>query len=78
MGLMALYNLDRFGSPTEFGYGRIRKVAGESVLDEPWYQHGIVSLAYLPRGFHTMLLRGPEWQEGFPWVYGRSTEHRCC
>jgi hypothetical protein len=70
LGLMALYNLDRFGSPFEFGYGLIRDVAGRSVLDEPWYQHGIVSLAYLPRGIHTMLLRGPEWQEGFPWVYG--------
>jgi hypothetical protein len=70
LGLMALYNLARFGSPVEFGYGLIRNVAGQSVLDEPWYQHGILSLAYLPRGLHAMLMRGPEWQEGFPWVYG--------
>ena len=28
LGLMALYNLDRFGSPFEFGYGLIRDVAG--------------------------------------------------
>jgi hypothetical protein len=70
LGLMALYNLERFGSPVEFGYGLIRDVAGRSVLDEPWYQHGIISVAYLPQGLHSMLLRGPEWQEGFPWVYG--------
>ena len=68
--LMALYNTARFGDPTEFGYGLIRNVEGESVLDEPWYQHGIVSLSYLPLGLYTMLLRGLEFQPDFPWVYG--------
>jgi hypothetical protein len=69
LGLMALYNLARFGSPVEFGYGLIRDVQGRWLLDEPWYQHGMVSIAYLPRQIHSMLLRGLEWQEDFPWVY---------
>jgi hypothetical protein len=70
MALLAAYNVARFGSPVEFGYGLIRNVAGESVLDEPWYPHGIVSILYLPQGLHAMLLRGFELSEAFPWVYG--------
>ncbi len=68
--LVALYNLARFGDPLEFGYGLIRNVWGESVLDEPWYHDGIVSLSYLPGGVYAMLLRGLEFQDEFPWVYG--------
>jgi hypothetical protein len=67
---IAVYNVARFKSPLEFGYGLIRNVAGESVLDEPWYRDGIVSLSYLPLGLHTMLLRGFEFSESFPWVWG--------
>ncbi len=67
--LVGLYNLARFGSPLEFGYGLIRDVEGRSVLDEPWYHHGIVSLAYLPQGLHTMLFRGLEWRDSFPWLH---------
>jgi hypothetical protein len=67
--LMAAYNLARFGSPLEFGYGLIRDVEGRSVLDEPWYRHGIVSLAYLPQGLHAMLFRGLAWRETFPWLH---------
>jgi hypothetical protein len=70
LALMALYNLARFGSPWEFGYGLIRNIHGESVLDEPWYHDGIVSLRYLPLGLHTMLLRGLEFRDAAPWVYG--------
>jgi hypothetical protein len=73
VALMGLYNLARFGDPTEFGYGLIRNVFGESVLEEPWYHDGIVSLSYLPQGLHTMLLRGFELQDDFPWIYGGLT-----
>lgn len=66
--LVAGYNLARFGDPLEFGYGLIRNVDGESVLDEPWYEHGIVSWRYIPGGLYAMLFRGPEWQDEFPWV----------
>jgi hypothetical protein len=68
--LVALYNLARFGDPLEFGYGLIRNVQGVSVLDEPWYSDGIVSVSYLPTGLHAMLLKGFELQDGFPWFYG--------
>jgi hypothetical protein len=67
---VALYNQVRFGSVAEFGYGLIRNEAGESVLDEWWYEHGIVSVQYIPNGLYTMLLRGLESVDGFPWFYG--------
>lgn len=67
--VVALYNVARFGDPFEFGYGLIRDEAGRSVLDEPWYVHGIVSIRYLPTGLGEMLLRGFELQAGFPWVF---------
>ena len=67
--LVASYNVARFGSSIEFGYGLIRNIAGESVLAEPWYPDGIVSLDYLPNGLYTMLFRGLEYQAGFPWVF---------
>jgi hypothetical protein len=66
--LVGAYNLARFGSPFEFGYGLIQNVDGESVLDEPWYEHGIVSWRYIPGGLYAMLFRGLEWQDEFPWV----------
>jgi hypothetical protein len=69
MALLAAYNGARFGSPLEFGYGLIRNIAGESVLDEPWYPHGIVSILYLPQGLFTMLLRGPVFEDAFPWIH---------
>jgi hypothetical protein len=69
LALLAAYNAARFGSPLEFGYGLIRNIAGESVLDEPWYPHGIVSILYLPQGLFSMLLRGPAFQDAFPWIH---------
>jgi hypothetical protein len=68
LSLLAAYDLARFGNPFELGYGLIRNVAGESVLDEPWYPHGIVSILYLPQGLYTMLLRGPVLEEAYPWI----------
>ena len=66
--VVAAYNVARFGDVLEFGYGLIRNVDGESVLDEPWYPHGIDSIFYIPEGLYTMLLRGPEWIDELPWV----------
>lgn len=67
VAVLGAYAWLRYGSPLELGYGLIRNVAGESVLDEPWYAHGIIALDYLPLGLHSMLLRGPELLDGFPW-----------
>jgi hypothetical protein len=64
--LVAAYNYARFGNPFEMGYGLIRNVEGESVLDEPWYPHGIDSVSYIPGGLYAMLFRGLEWSDDFP------------
>lgn len=67
-GILAGYNVARFGSPFDFGLGRI--MGGDppkSVLDEPWYRHGILALDYLPRGLHTMLLRSFDVVDDPPW-----------
>ncbi len=66
--LVAGYNDARFGSPMEFGYGMIRDVDGNSVLDESWYPHGIDSVWYIPQGLATMLLKGLDWQDSAPWL----------
>ena len=60
--LVAAYNLARFGSPFEFGYGLI-----PGVLDEPWYAQGLLSIEYVPRHLHVMFMRGFDFVEGFPW-----------
>lgn len=60
--LVAAYNLARFGSPTEFGYGLI-----PGVLDEPWYASGILSIEYVPRHLHLIFMRGFDYVDTFPW-----------
>jgi hypothetical protein len=65
---VALYNDARFGSPFEFGYGLIQSADGTSVLTEPWYGDGIVSLSYLPRGLYSLLLRTFEFRDDAPWL----------
>jgi hypothetical protein len=63
--LVGAYNLARFGSPLNSGYALIPSGTG-LVTDEPWYSHGIESVAYIPNGLHAMLLSGldvkPSWQ----------------
>jgi hypothetical protein len=66
--IVAGYNLARFGSPLELGYGMIRDVDGNSVLDESWYPHGIDSIWYIPQGLYTMLIKGADWQDSAPWL----------
>ena len=66
---IAAYNVLRFGSPLEFGYGLITSRDGESVLSEPWYTHGIMSPLYIPRGLYAMLGRQWEFVEEFPWLH---------
>ena len=60
--LVAAYNLARFGSPFEFGYGMI-----PGVLDEPWYGDGILSVEYIPRHLHLIFMRGFDYVDAFPW-----------
>lgn len=65
---LAYFNLARFDSLTEFGYDLIKGPQGQPVLSESWYTQGIVSPFYLARGLFTMLLRGWNFNENFPWV----------
>lgn len=69
--LVAGYNLARFGSPFEFGYGMI-----PGVLEEPWYASGILSVEYIPRHLHLIFVRGFDFVDAFPWFrpnwYGAS------
>ena len=66
---MAAYNVIRFGSPIEFGYGLIMSRDGQSVLSEPWYTHGIMSPLYIPRGLFAMLGRQWDFVDEFPWLH---------
>ncbi len=66
--VVAGYDAARFGDPFELGYGLIRDVDGNSVLDESWYAHGIDSIWYVPQGLYTMLLKGADWQDSVPWL----------
>ncbi len=47
-----IYNYVRFDSFTDFGYARI-----PGVLDEPWYNHGIFSVWYIPGQAFEMLFK---------------------
>lgn len=58
-----IYNYVRFDSFTDFGYARI-----PGVLDEPWYNHGIFSVRYIPRQAWEMMLKLWEMRSTFPYV----------
>lgn len=60
--LVAGYNLARFGTPIEFGYGLI-----PGVLEEPWYAQGLLSLEYVPRHLHLIFMRGFDYVDQAPW-----------
>lgn len=64
LGVLTLgYNYVRFHSLTDFGYARI-----PGVLDEPWYNHGIFSVYYIPRQAWEMLLKPWEIKQAFPYL----------
>ena len=58
-----VYNYVRFDSFTDFGYARI-----PGVLNEPWYNHGIFSVWYIPRQAWEMLLKIWEVKSTFPYI----------
>lgn len=58
-----IYNYLRFESFTDFGYARI-----PGVLNEPWYNHGIFSLYYIPRQAYEMLFKLWETRTAFPYL----------
>jgi hypothetical protein len=63
LGLLTLtYNYVRFHSITDFGYARI-----PGVLNEPWYDHGIFSIEYIPRQAWEMLWKMWQFKDKFPY-----------
>lgn len=58
-----IYNYVRFDSYTDFGYSRI-----PGVLDEPWYNHGIFSVRYIPGQAFEMLFKLWEQKAVFPYL----------
>ena len=68
---IATYNLVRFGTPFEFGYGLIESFAhpGQPVTSEPYFRDGVVDLGYIPRSIGAMLLQGYEIRLDFPWFW---------
>lgn len=58
-----VYNKIRFNSFTDFGYARI-----PGVLNEPWYNHGIFSVYYIPGQAIEMLWKPWEVLQKFPYL----------
>lgn len=64
LGILTLiYNAVRFGSPTDFGYARI-----PGVLNEPWYNHGIFSIYYIPNQAFEMLFKLWNVKDYYPYL----------
>lgn len=64
LGILTLtYNYVRFDSFTDFGYARI-----PGVLNEPWYNHGIFSVWYIPGQVYEMLFKVWERKSSFPYL----------
>jgi len=63
VGLYAVYNLARWGTPIDMGYVLI-----PGVLQDPIYaDHGILSIFYIPRHLYAIFLRSFDFREEFPW-----------
>jgi hypothetical protein len=63
IALNALYNQLRFDTFANVAYEWI-----PGVLEEPWYNHGILSFSYLPRSLFFALLRPPAFTGEFPYL----------
>ncbi|HEU4672304.1 MAG TPA: hypothetical protein VFS32_05335 [Candidatus Limnocylindrales bacterium] len=64
IGLYALYNVARWGTPIDQGY-----VAIPGVLDDPYYsKHGILSLWYVPRNLFAIFFRSWNYVDDPPFL----------
>ena len=63
MALYVAYNIARWGTPVDLGYTSI-----PGVLKEPYYQQGILSIAYIPRHLYAIFLRSWNFVDRPPWL----------
>jgi hypothetical protein len=62
IGLNALYNLARYGTPLDVGYFMI-----PGIQQDPFYQMGIFNLSYIPRHVYAILFQAPILLDSFPY-----------
>lgn len=67
IGLNALYNYGRFGTPFDVSYYLI-----PDIFEEPWYQKGIFDITYIPRHLKIIFLKLPEYVSEFPYLVPNS------
>jgi 4-amino-4-deoxy-L-arabinose transferase-like glycosyltransferase len=63
IGLNALYNIARYGTPLDVGYYMIPGIA-----QDPFFQQGIFNIAYIPRHITAIFLQGPNFLSSFPYI----------
>jgi hypothetical protein len=61
--VLAAYNVARFGSPTDLGYEKI-----PGVLEDQFYQEGVLSLEYIPRNLYAIFLRSWNYIDDPPFL----------
>ena len=59
----SFYNYLRFGTILDRGYALI-----PGIFEEPWYQNGLVSLAYIPSHLKIIFLGLPKIKQSFPYL----------
>jgi hypothetical protein len=62
VGVYELYNFGRWGVFSDLGYTLIPGIA-----QDPYFQHGIFSLSYIPRHIYAILFQGPLLLNSFPY-----------
>ncbi len=63
VGLYLLYNVARWGTVLDLGYGLIPNIG-----EDPFFQQGIFNIAYIPRHIQAIFLQGPIFLNHFPYI----------
>jgi hypothetical protein len=63
VSLYLLYNVARWGTILDLGYGLI-----PGIQQDPFFQQGIFNIAYIPRQLYAIFLQGPIFLNNFPYI----------
>lgn len=63
VGLYLLYNIARWGTILDLGYGLI-----PGIQQDPFFQQGIFNIAYIPRHINAIFFQGPIFLNHFPYI----------